>query len=401
MSDRPVELPSLDTRMDDVRAVLDAVESERAVLFANGDGGFLGTVFAATYPEQTAGLILFNSLPRRTRGPDTPWLRTRAEAEESIQSFLRAWGNLDEMAKLMKDAHARETHDELVEEARRARLSHSPAAVAAYLLPTSISTSATSCPRSGSPRSSCTGLTPVFHTSRTRAISPSTSPPHGLWSCQAWRCPRPGRPRGALHGARTLPQRVRRSGESRDRSGPCAGDDLVHRPRGRHRPCFRARRSPLARTPREAPSAHPNSVGVLPRKGDGHSRRWVLRDLRRPGPGDSLRVCHSGRRSRTRPRDPGGASHRGMRTHERQGRRDRRPHRGASCISRTTRRSSRLSNRQRSRRRFRTRPRRARRGGAERRPRQMGALRGHTLRSLAPRTVPTHDDSCRVAENRF
>ena len=135
MSDRPLELPSLDTRMDDVRAVLDAVESERAVLFANGDGGFLGTVFAATYPERTAGLILFNSIPRLTRGADTPWLRTRAELEERIQTVIRAWGNLEDMAKLMKDMHPSESHDELVQGARRARLSHSPAAVAAYLLP--------------------------------------------------------------------------------------------------------------------------------------------------------------------------------------------------------------------------------------------------------------------------
>ena len=135
MSDRPVELPNLDTRMDDVRAVLDAVESERAVLFANGDGGFLGTMFAATYPERTAGLILFNSGPRFTRGPDTPWLRTRAEGEERIQTVIRAWGNLEDMAKLVKEMHLDASHDELLQEARRARLSHSPAAVAAYLLP--------------------------------------------------------------------------------------------------------------------------------------------------------------------------------------------------------------------------------------------------------------------------
>jgi hypothetical protein len=121
--------------MDDVRAVLDAVESERAVLFANGDGGFLGTVFAATYPERTAGLILFNSMPRFTRGPDTPWLRTRAEAEERIQTVMRAWGNLEDMVKLITHSTPSASHDELVQEARRARLSHSPAAVAAYLLP--------------------------------------------------------------------------------------------------------------------------------------------------------------------------------------------------------------------------------------------------------------------------
>jgi len=92
MSDRPVELPSLDSRMDDVRAVLDAVESERAVLFATGDGGLLGTVFAATYPERTAGLVLFNSTPRFTRSPDMPWLRTRADVEQRIRLIIRDWG---------------------------------------------------------------------------------------------------------------------------------------------------------------------------------------------------------------------------------------------------------------------------------------------------------------------
>jgi class 3 adenylate cyclase len=135
MSDRPVELPSLDTRMDDVRAVLDAVESERAVLFATDDGGFLGTVFAATYPERTAGLILFNSAPRLTRCPGMPWLRTRAEREERIQAVIGHWGDLEWMATTTKVATPSASHDELLRAARRARLSHSPAAVAAYLLP--------------------------------------------------------------------------------------------------------------------------------------------------------------------------------------------------------------------------------------------------------------------------
>jgi class 3 adenylate cyclase len=135
MSDRPVELPSLDTRMDDVRAVLDAVDSERAVLFATGDGGFLGTVFAATYPERTAGLVLFNSAPRVTRCPGMPWLRTRAELEERFQAVIGHWGDLEWMANTTKVATPSASHDELLRAARRARLSHSPAAVAAYLLP--------------------------------------------------------------------------------------------------------------------------------------------------------------------------------------------------------------------------------------------------------------------------
>src|SRR5262249_24004670 len=135
MSDRLVELPSLDTRMDDVRAVLDAVDSERAVLFATGDGGFLGTVFAATYPERTAGLVLFNSQPRHTRGPDTPWLQTRVEPETRLQAIIEHGGDLEWMANTTKLAHPSASHDERMRAARRARHSHSPAAVAAYLLP--------------------------------------------------------------------------------------------------------------------------------------------------------------------------------------------------------------------------------------------------------------------------
>jgi pimeloyl-ACP methyl ester carboxylesterase len=102
MSDRLTELPSLDTRMDDIRAVMDAAGSERAVLFVIGDGGFLGTVFAATYPERTSGLLLFNSSARYTRTPDMPWLRTRAELEALTERSRREWGDVDVMAEWMR-----------------------------------------------------------------------------------------------------------------------------------------------------------------------------------------------------------------------------------------------------------------------------------------------------------
>src|SRR5438045_8446464 len=85
MSDRLVEYPSLDTRMDDVRAVLDAVVSEHAVLFATGDGGFLGTVFAATYPERTAGIVLFNYTHRIQRSSCMTLQRTLARAVGVLQ----------------------------------------------------------------------------------------------------------------------------------------------------------------------------------------------------------------------------------------------------------------------------------------------------------------------------
>jgi class 3 adenylate cyclase len=95
----------------------------------------LGTTFAATYPERTAGLVLFNSTPRFTRSPDMPWLRTHAEVEQRLQAVIGHWGDLEWMASTMKVASPSASHDELLQVARRARLSHSPAAAAAYLLP--------------------------------------------------------------------------------------------------------------------------------------------------------------------------------------------------------------------------------------------------------------------------
>src|SRR5918992_3870642 len=72
LSDRAVGLPDLETRMDDVRAVMDAVGSERAALFGYSEGGPMCALFAATYPERTTALIMYgtfvrgSALPKRT-----------------------------------------------------------------------------------------------------------------------------------------------------------------------------------------------------------------------------------------------------------------------------------------------------------------------------------------------
>ena len=58
--------------MDDVRAVMDAARSERAVLLGISEGGPMVTLFAATYPERTVGLVTMGSFPRRTWAPDYP-----------------------------------------------------------------------------------------------------------------------------------------------------------------------------------------------------------------------------------------------------------------------------------------------------------------------------------------
>ena len=66
MSDQvPIhELPTLEQRMDDVRAVMDAAGSERAVLFGYSEGGPMSLLFAATYPERTAALILHGTFAK-------------------------------------------------------------------------------------------------------------------------------------------------------------------------------------------------------------------------------------------------------------------------------------------------------------------------------------------------
>jgi pimeloyl-ACP methyl ester carboxylesterase len=70
LSDRVSDMPSLEVRMDDVRAVMDAVGSQRAALFGYSEGGAMCILFAATYPDRAAALIMCGSFARRTSAPD-------------------------------------------------------------------------------------------------------------------------------------------------------------------------------------------------------------------------------------------------------------------------------------------------------------------------------------------
>jgi len=89
LSDRSVGAPTLEERMDDVRAVMDAVGSERAALIGNSEGGFMTQLFAATYPERTAALILFGTGPRSEPAPDYPI----ASAMEGVRRIVEnGWG---------------------------------------------------------------------------------------------------------------------------------------------------------------------------------------------------------------------------------------------------------------------------------------------------------------------
>jgi len=103
MSDRlPLDqLPELEERMDDVRAVMDAVGSERATLFGHSEGGSMSCLFAATYPERTEGLILASTYAKRIWSEDHPWAPTPEERAEEITAVEAHWGDPDHLSPYM------------------------------------------------------------------------------------------------------------------------------------------------------------------------------------------------------------------------------------------------------------------------------------------------------------
>jgi class 3 adenylate cyclase len=133
MSDRFVGAPTLETRMDDIRAVMDASGSERAALIGLGDGGPLAALFAATYPERTIALVLMHAAPRWVRSPEFPWLPTRAERERSIEEAVRTWADRAAAEARVASGSPNATEAERQGFARIMRLSVSPGAAAAYL----------------------------------------------------------------------------------------------------------------------------------------------------------------------------------------------------------------------------------------------------------------------------
>jgi class 3 adenylate cyclase/pimeloyl-ACP methyl ester carboxylesterase len=133
MSDRVPGVPTLEMRMDDIHAVMDAVGSERATLFGLGDAGPLCVLFAATYPERTSGLVLMNSSPRFVRNPELPWLPTRAEADLRARELERRWGEPAFMNKVFLGANPSASEEEARSIARVLRVAVSPGSAAAYV----------------------------------------------------------------------------------------------------------------------------------------------------------------------------------------------------------------------------------------------------------------------------
>jgi pimeloyl-ACP methyl ester carboxylesterase len=79
--------------MDDLRAVMDAVQSSRAVVLATFEAASMAMVYAATYPERVAGLAVYNAVARGVRSPDYPWAPfSEDEFERWLEQIRTRWG---------------------------------------------------------------------------------------------------------------------------------------------------------------------------------------------------------------------------------------------------------------------------------------------------------------------
>src|SRR6266516_7995693 len=93
LSDPVRQVPTLETRMDDIRAVMDAAGSERAVLWAGQEGSRIALLFAATYPERTNGVVLYDPTARGLWAPDYPWAANEEEWRRELRTIGDSWGD--------------------------------------------------------------------------------------------------------------------------------------------------------------------------------------------------------------------------------------------------------------------------------------------------------------------
>jgi pimeloyl-ACP methyl ester carboxylesterase len=110
MSDRPNDLPDMETRMHDVLAVMDAAGSSRAVLFGYSEGGPMSILMAATHPERAEALVLYGTYAKRVRADDYPWAHTPEERREYMERLAVEWSweaDMRAMCPSADDAMAR------------------------------------------------------------------------------------------------------------------------------------------------------------------------------------------------------------------------------------------------------------------------------------------------------
>ena len=131
LSDRVPGAPTLEERLDDIRAVLDAAGSTKAAIFGNSEGGPMSILFAATYPERTAALILFSTFARYLAAPDYPFGITDDVFEYLCGPAMKAWGDGSVLAFLCPSLAQSEA--EVRFQGQLERMSATPAAMVSLM----------------------------------------------------------------------------------------------------------------------------------------------------------------------------------------------------------------------------------------------------------------------------
>ena len=351
MSDRICDDATLEIRMDDIRAVLSASRSERAVVCGIGDGGPLAALFAATYPDRTSGLVLVNSTPRFVRSAAFPWLPTRADHEQLIDDMVSGWSDPSTQDELLLSASPDMSAADLQPFGRLLRLSVSPGALAQYLrMNLDVDVSGI--------LASIRVPTLVLH----RSAVPTMDVRGGRYLGEHI----PGARLVVLDG-RNLAPGVGDVEPILDELGRFLETVVLPRPQIADEPervlatvlftdivgstAQAAAIGDRAWRDRLDGASRPRQKGAapLPRNRVRHRGRRLLRELRRPCPRDPVRVSDRRGREVVGPRSAGGAAHGRMRARRRQARRNRRPHGRARRRVRRSERGSRLEHRARPR----------------------------------------------------
>ena len=126
MSDRVAGAPTLETRMDDVRAVMDAAGSERAAVIGWSEGVAMSALFAATYPDRAWALVLYGGAARELRAPDYRWGPTEAEALRMIEEGRAASERPTYAEEIARSGMPTASDEEVSALARMIRQSASP-----------------------------------------------------------------------------------------------------------------------------------------------------------------------------------------------------------------------------------------------------------------------------------
>jgi len=112
LSDRPTSVATLETRMDDVRAVMAAAGLDRAVVLATFEAAPMAALFAASYPERVGALVLFNPYAKGVRSPDYPWGRSAEEWRRELAELERGWGTTEYFDRVLERSYGSAAGDE-------------------------------------------------------------------------------------------------------------------------------------------------------------------------------------------------------------------------------------------------------------------------------------------------